>query len=295
MDRRKILLVVAVVVAVLGAGLVFVYANNADERASDGQQMQYRLVATQVINVGESVADASNAGKLLSKQVPEAELLQGSTNDGDDFADSIALTTIYPGEQLLTQKFGTVEDIQRTTTVPIPEGQSAITLQMTDPGRVGSFTKPGAHVAIYFQPYVTDDPQGTSDGTDPNTQPTLPDNVVQVGGACVIEPDVLVVGVGSQSVDPGPVIADPGATAGPEQEDTVPVTLLTVAVNSEQASILKGIQFAASNENKELLSFALINDESDVRNVGSCVEFVKSFRVALGLRPVAAADDVTNG
>ncbi|WP_148614634.1 Flp pilus assembly protein CpaB [Nocardioides rubriscoriae] len=271
MDRRKILLVVAVLVAALGAGLVFAYAQGAEDRAADKQRTVPVLVATQDILPGESAAAAADAGKLLSEQVPESQVLAGSTNNGRDFADAIALTTIYAGEQLLTQKFGTIDDIEGTPTLPLPEGKTAITLQLTDAGRVGSFTQPGSHVAVYFTPVIPE-----------SAQPDTPDNAAVIVPACVIEDDLLVLGVGSQTVSSTPV-AD-GATA---PSDTVPVTLLTVAVDSEQASTLIGFQTAGDGGDgtgqKVTLTFALRNDSSDVRNTKVCAAYIKSFQQQLEL------------
>lgn len=270
-DRRKILLVVAVLVAALGAGLVFVYAQGADDRAAEEQRSVAVLVATQDILPGESAAAAADAGKLLSQQVPESQILAGSTNNGRDFTDAIALTTIYAGEQLLTQKFGTIDEIEGKPTLPLPEGKTAITLQLTDAGRVGSFTQPGSHVAVYFTPVLPAD-------AVPADQPSA----VAIVPACVIEDDLLVLGVGSQTVNPTPV-AD-GAAA---PTDTVAVTLLTVAVDSEQASTLIGFQTAGGGDGgtgqKVTLTFALRNDSSDVRNTKVCAEYIKTFKQQLEL------------
>lgn len=272
MDRRKILLVVAVLVAALGAGLVFVYAQGAEERAQDDQQTVAVLVATQDILPGESASDAANAGKLLSQQVPQDLVLPGSTNDGRDFTDALALTTIYAGEQLLQQKFGTIDEIEGKPTLPLPEGKTAITLELSDAGRVGSFTQPGSHVAVYFTPVL---PQ--------SAQPEgLPADASVIVPACVIEDDLLVLGVGSQTVNQAPVAEGSAAPT-----DTVAVTLLTVAVDSEQASTLIGFQTSGSGSGgsgeKVTLTFALRNDSSDVRNTKVCDDYLRTFKQQLEL------------
>lgn len=294
MDRRKILLVVAVVVAALGAGLVFVYASGAEDRAKDEVASVRVLVAIKTIPPGESASDAANAGKLLVKEIPADQKLDGATDDGKVFTDSIALTTIYPGEQLLVKKFGTIEDIEAAATLPLPKGKTAITLELTDAGRVGSFTKPGAHVAVYFTPFLGDDPDGdttggTTGGTDGQSSGDTPDNVVRVSPACAIEEDLLVLGVGSQSVDQRPAVAPVEGEVAP-QEDTVPVTLLTVAVDSEQASTLIGFQTASAEEDSPALTFALRNDESVIENTALCVEYLELFEQGFAL-----PDDSTNG
>jgi pilus assembly protein CpaB len=145
-DRRKILLVVAVVVAALGATLVFVYAQGAEDRAKDDIATVPVLVAQQVIAPGESASDAANAGKLVSKNIPSDQVLTGATNDGKMFADAVAKTTIYPGEQLVTQKFGTVEEIEADAQLPIPDGLVGYPINLDDLSRVSGFTRPGSRV-----------------------------------------------------------------------------------------------------------------------------------------------------
>lgn len=280
MDRRKILLVIAVVVAALGAGLVFVYAQGAEDRAADKQDARSVLVATQDILPGESAADAANAGKLLSQRVPSDQVLTGSTNDGADFTDSIALTTIYAGEQLLTQKFGTIDEIEGKPTLPIPQGKTAITLKLTDTGRVSSFTQPGSHVAVYFAP----DPSQMQTGGQTGNP-----GVVQVLPACVIEDDLLVLGVGTVSVDQQPVGE---GQADPEEDSGDTIALMTVAVDSAQASTLVGFQIAAEREGKTLLAFALRNDASEVRNTRVCADYLESLGDLLGPGRSNADDDV---
>ncbi len=64
MDRRKLLLVVAAVIAVLGVALVFVYAKGADTRAAEKFDTVEVLVANKKINPGESFDDALESGKF---------------------------------------------------------------------------------------------------------------------------------------------------------------------------------------------------------------------------------------
>lgn len=285
MDRRRLLLVVAVLVAALGAGLVFVYAQGAEDRAAEQVDTRQVLVVLQTISPGESSANLYSDGKVDVREVPADQLLEGSTDDGAAFDDTVALTTLYPGEQLLTQKFGDIEDIEGRPTLPLPAGKTAITLQMTNATRVTSFTQPGSHVAIYTDAFSTSVQQGpVPDGT------TVPGTTL-VGGpsepACVIESDVLVLGVGSTAVDQsGTPVADGGeeGTDDQLQEDVVGTTYLTVAVDSRQAARLIPFQLNQErNPSAPILSFALRNDSSDVRNTEGCAEFLESFDQRLEL------------
>lgn len=290
MDRRKILLVAAVLVAALGAALVFVYAQGAEDRAAEKLQSQQRLVATQIILPGESAVAAADANKLVSQEVPESQLLEGSTNDGNLFADTIALTTIYPGEQLVTQKFGSIEDIEGRPTLPIPEGKGAVTFELTEEQKVGSFAQPGSHVAVYITIPVSDD------------QLTDEQRALEQGGfvfatpACLFEDDLLVLGVGSTSVNAPPPVEGQESTAA--QGEIVGTTLMTVAVDSKQAASLIGLRDAVAADGQERigLRFVLRNDESRLRPTEACAATLEVF--SQGLELVGSdqgADEETNG
>jgi pilus assembly protein CpaB len=150
MDRRKLLLVVAAVIAVLGVALVFVYAKGADKRAAEKFDTVEVLVANKKVNPGESFDEALERGKFELADVAEGQVLEGAGDESDGFEGSVALTTVFPGEQLVPDKFGGAFDVEAQTTLPIPEGKVAISILVNDDGRVGKFLAPGAEVAILF-------------------------------------------------------------------------------------------------------------------------------------------------
>ncbi len=60
--------------------------------------------------------------------------------------DQVALSVIFPNEQIVSAKFGTVGNQE---TLTIPDGNMAISVNLTDTGRVSGFVSPGADVAIF--------------------------------------------------------------------------------------------------------------------------------------------------
>ncbi len=183
MDRRRILLVVAVVVAAVGAGLVFFYAQDAEDRAAEQFTTESVLVANQIISPGESASDAANAGKLLSKPIPTDEILEGATNEGADFTDTVALTTIYPGEQLLTQKFGTVDQVQASQRLTVPEGMTATAITLNDTARISGFTPAGTRVGVFLK--------GTFDGaTEPEVRVLFKQVLILANGLITVAPEI---------------------------------------------------------------------------------------------------------
>ena len=183
MDRRRILLVVAVIVAALGAGLVFVYAQDAEDRAQEQITTRNVLVATQVIAPGESASDAANASKLLSKPISTQEILLGSSNEGADFTDTVALTTIYPGEQLLTQRFGTIDQVASETGLVVPEGMTATAITLDDTSRISGFTPAGTRVGVFIT--------GTFEGaTQPEVRVLFKQVLILANGLVTVAPQI---------------------------------------------------------------------------------------------------------
>ncbi len=234
MGRRKVLLVVAVVVAAMGAALVFMYARGAEARAAEQFDTVDVLVVTTAIERGESVNSAYQSGKIDIQKVPRAQVLDGATNDGAAFTDQFALTTIYPGEQLIAEKFGGADDVEAETTLPIPEGMIAISVSLSDTARVGSFIRPGAKVGIFLT--------GT---LPPENAPTTK----------LLMRDVLVLATGSTTAVAPPAEGEGEAT--PPEE--LPNTLFTLALTQDQAEKILFAQGLGE------LAFALLNANSELK------------------------------
>ena len=144
MDRRKLLLVVAAVIAVLGVALVFVYAKGADKRAAEKFDTVEVLVANKKINPGESFDEALESGKFELADVAQGQVLDGAGRRvrpvrGLGRADRrLSGRTADPGEVRRPSSRSRPQ-----TTLPIPEGKIAISIAVKDDGRVGYFVRAG--------------------------------------------------------------------------------------------------------------------------------------------------------
>jgi pilus assembly protein CpaB len=226
-SRRVILLTVAIVVAVAGAGLVFLYVQGADNRAEQRFDTVNVLQAVGTIEPGETIDDAAAAGKLKLQAVAQSDLLQGYQTDTSGLSGQSATTTIYPGEQIISDKFGSGEIAEAPSALTIPKGMVAISVNLTDPARVAGFVNPGSQVAVFF-----------------NT----------TSYSRVLLPRVQVIGVGSTT--PAGTTTSDGAEAQPTEQ--LPSTLITLAVGQQDA--LK-VQYATSHGE---LAIALLTDASQV-------------------------------
>ena len=234
MGRRTVLLIVAALIAALGAGMVFLYVRGADSRAEAGQAPVQVLKAVAQIDPGETMAAAQAAGKIQLGNVPRAQVLAGAVNSTSGLDDKVALGTIYPKEQIISAKFGSSGE---QSVLTIPDGDIAISLTLSDTGRVAGFVNPGASVAIF----ATGTQAGSADATDTTR---------------LLLPKVQVIAVGATTVVSSTTTTETGA----QTTEQLPKTLFTVAVSQAEAERLL---FASTHGE---LTFALLNDKSTVKS-----------------------------
>jgi pilus assembly protein CpaB len=210
-DRRKVLVLVAALIAALGTAVVFLYVRGADGRADQKFAAQQVLVAKSAIAPGETLTAAQAAGKIVPKTVTAGSLVPGSVTDLASIpGKEVATTTIYPGEQILASKFGTSGS--GASTLGIPKDQIAISIQLDDPGRVAGFVNPGDHVVIFAS--------ASADGGSG-----------KAGGTQVLLPNVTVIGVGSTTT----VATTTTDATGAQTTESLPRTLMTLALDQKDA------------------------------------------------------------
>jgi pilus assembly protein CpaB len=145
MGRRTVLLLVAALIAVAGSTLVVFYVRGADNRAIEEQEPVQVLKATGQIEPGETANAAMQAGKLQLEDVPKSQVLVGAQSSVSSIGSQVALATIYPGEQIVASKFGSPGDQQLLN---IPDKKLAMSVSLSDTGRVAGFVSPGSDVAV---------------------------------------------------------------------------------------------------------------------------------------------------
>lgn len=236
MVHRKFLLIGAVLAAVAGAALVFLYVRGADARAESRFDTIQVLRATAPIPIGETLSAASQGGKLALENVPRDQVLPNALTSIDSLGKQAALVPIYAGEQIVTDKFGS--DAVAPSALQIPKGQMAISVNLTDPARVAGFVNPGSEVGIFVS--ATDEGAGTAAGDGTFTR--------------LLEQRVTVIGVGSTT----PVSTTTTDETGQQTTEQLPRTLLTLAVNQKQA---ERILYASGYGE---LSFSLLTPNSEV-------------------------------
>jgi pilus assembly protein CpaB len=230
MGRRTILLVAAALVAVLGSGLVFVYVKGADARAMQGQAPVEVLKAVARIDPGETLNQAQAAGKLELQSVPAEQVLDGALSSIGELGGSVALSRVFPNEQITGAKFGSAGGQDAFS---LPDGMIAISVDLTDTGRVAGFVTPGSKVALFVNGSVG------ADGQE---------------GARLLLPEVQVVAVAQTTVSTATTTDDQGA----QTTEELPRTLFTLAVSQPDA---ERVIFASTHGE---LSFGLLTKDSKV-------------------------------
>ena len=99
--KRALPIILAVLLAVIAAGLVFLYTRGAEQRALDEQQPVNVLVSTAVIPQGMPLADAVSGGLAQQTQVPSTMVPVGAiTALTPENSSLLALREIAAGEIL---------------------------------------------------------------------------------------------------------------------------------------------------------------------------------------------------
>ncbi|WP_299925094.1 Flp pilus assembly protein CpaB [uncultured Nocardioides sp.] len=232
---------VAVLIALVGTALIVVYVQGIDARAAEGQELVEVLVATEALEAGESVSAAQESGKFDAKDVRREDVVDGALSSTSAISDLVATGPIYPGEQLIAKKFGTLGD---TDSLVIPDDKMAISIELTDFERVAGFVNPGNDVAIF------------ATATSPVLISPNGDEQKRGDWTRIVLPRVPVVGVGTTSVTSRTTETDEGEQVTEE----VPRTILTIAVTQAEAEKL------IHSDRTTDLTFALLTDDSASRD-----------------------------
>ena len=161
--KRWLPIVLAVVLAIVAAALVFFYIRGAEQRAISDQQPVSVLVSTATVPRGITLGDAASGGLIETTQVPADMVPTGAlTGVTAENSGLLAINNVNPGQILLATNF--VAELPDVTPVSIPDGLIAISIELADVQRVGNFLRPGAEVVIFnsFTPGGVPSGQGTT-------------------------------------------------------------------------------------------------------------------------------------
>jgi pilus assembly protein CpaB len=261
MDRRRLLLILAVFVALIGTALVFLYVKSA----SKVPETTVYVAATN-INANETWGSAVSSAKVVAKSVPQsyADSVPGAVTDTTAIKDDeVATAALYQGQLIVASQFSTNAQAAPPppSTLAIPKGDIAISVNLTDPDRVAGNIENGSHVAIFVTGDLT--PVGGAASTSSTSGSP-------VTTTRLLLPDVTVLNVGSPQPPSTSTKTDANGTQTTEQ---LPRTLLTIAVTQKEAQ-----QVIVSSKALNLTFGLLTNDSSVHPGPGTSTLVASLFR-----------------
>lgn len=196
--RPKLMIILAVILALLATGMCYFYLQNAVEKADQTEKAQ-------VVQARVEIPKDTNITKEMVElvKVPVDSIHSRALRSLDDVVGKIALDAIISGEQVLQDRLVKEGDTKAGLPYQIPAGKRAITVAVDEVAAVGWHLQPGDHVDILG--IVTAGEQGKS--------------------SVVVLQDVLVLAVGKNT----------RVTREQETEATIEVKTVTLAVTLQEA------------------------------------------------------------
>ena len=223
MKRRMIVLGLALLLAVLGTGAVYLYVRQADSRAIAGKQAVPVLVANALVPAGTAAGDASRRGLLRTERMPRDTVSNDALTAVDaGVAQLVAGADIQPGQLVLRSMF--VAHKPTTAGLAIPAGKVAVTVEFSVVQEVAGHIVVGSHVVIF-------DTYTVLTGQDAPSGDGLPKAPGDVQATRVLLPDVEVLAIGRAA-------AASSGKEKPAADPSADSVLLTVAADQGQAERL---------------------------------------------------------
>jgi pilus assembly protein CpaB len=185
-------------------------------------------VSSATIPAGTSLKEAMRL-QLMTKTATAARAVPAGALTTVDPANEalLALTDIPPGQYILNGAFG--ETVVGDKAIQVPAGKLAVSVQLSDPARVGTFVTPGSMLTI-FASYKLKQVDASAESKVFNEQ--------DVRGTSVLLDNIQVIGMGNTALQSGQQGAQNGVEGEAVPAQQAPSFLVTLAVTPEQATKL---------------------------------------------------------
>ena len=147
--RSNLIVTLGLTVFIVGAAATYLVARGGDDDASPaaGSGKATVLVAAKPIPAGTSGASAVNGGMVKSKTVVESAKPATALTDPSQLVGRTANLGVAEGQILTTEQFQQAQT--RIGTLKIPEGKTALALQLANVPGVAGFAGAGDHINVY--------------------------------------------------------------------------------------------------------------------------------------------------
>lgn len=148
MKSRTVLTIAAVVLSLVSALAVYIYAATADSRALAQLSPTDAIITAQSVPAGTSLQEALAQGLVTQTQLPSGSLPVGAIQKIDNANQKLRAIAAIPAGQILLRAGFTDQPLQAGA-LQVPAGKLAVTVNMSDPARVANFLVPGSQIAIF--------------------------------------------------------------------------------------------------------------------------------------------------
>lgn len=143
---RQGTVLLGVIAAALAAVLLIVYLNHYRNSLKAKNATAQVLVAKKLIQQGMSGNIVGTTGFYELATKPKSDITAGAFIDPSSLTGKVALTDIYPGQQLTAADFGASTN---ALTEQLAKTQRAVVVPLDSPGEVGGQITAGDHVDVW--------------------------------------------------------------------------------------------------------------------------------------------------
>lgn len=148
MKSRLIAGLAAVVLAIVGALLVFTYAQAADKRAMAGLEPVGVLVLQEKVPAGTNVELLAES--LVVEQLPASAVAKSALKDLKQSTGKVTAVDLVAGEQLVAERLIAPKDLEGSGAVEVPKGLQELSFLLEPQRAVGGNIAPGDQVGVHI-------------------------------------------------------------------------------------------------------------------------------------------------
>jgi Flp pilus assembly protein CpaB len=146
--RSNVIVTLGLAVFIVGAMATFlILRDNGDDTPTAGSGKVAVLVASKPIPAGTNGADAANNGLVKSKVVADSVKPANALTDPTQLAGRSAILGVPEGQIITSDQFQATQT--RIGTLKIPEGKTALALELANVPGVAGFAGAGDRINIY--------------------------------------------------------------------------------------------------------------------------------------------------
>ncbi|MBB1509470.1 Flp pilus assembly protein CpaB [Tessaracoccus sp. MC1756] len=170
MNKRGVFGALALVLALVGGVLLFLYVSGADDRAMATLEPVPVLVVSNEIPAGLGTAEMAQYVEV--REIPTDAVVPGALTKASELPPGqVAVTALQPGEQVLAARFVSADDNQVAASVPIPEGLQLVSIQLSPERVAGAQLNAGDKVGVFASMEVEVETVGIAPAASPSPAP----------------------------------------------------------------------------------------------------------------------------